>query len=306
MTIFAPPTSADDSPGSETVLTDFTRGSADFGWYVLNDNVMGGRSEGGVEQESDQLLFTGSTNTRGGGFSSIRTSDLQLDLSLHDGIRLTVRGDGRRYTWRLTTSARRRGRPVAYSAEFDTRDGAWITVDIPFSEFVPKFRGYRLDGPALDTSRVTGMGLMIYDGRDGPFELQLAAVSAFSRDPPFSLADYRWKARILLLSAPDGDDPALRAQEEALAAARDDFIDRDMVLVKLLDNGVSTAGSRRLTSEDVATAREHLGIHAGSFTLRLVGKDGSVKLSNDAATSMDEIYELIDTMPMRRREQSDR
>ena len=36
-----------------------------------------------------------------------------------------------------------------------------------------------LDGPGVDASQVTGMGLMIYDKQDGPFELRLASVHAY-------------------------------------------------------------------------------------------------------------------------------
>lgn len=166
------------------LLTDFTTKSPDLGWYVLNDNVMGGRSEGGFALQDGNLLFAGNTNTNGGGFSSIRSKSMQLDLSAQSGIRLRVKGDGRRYTWRLATTARWRGREVGYWAEFQTRDGAWTTVDIPFSSFVPRFRGYRLDGPPLDTSQITGMGIMIYDKRDGPFELQVDSVHAYAGEAP--------------------------------------------------------------------------------------------------------------------------
>lgn len=162
------------------LLTDFTSGTPDLGWYVLNDNVMGGRSAGAFEIRDGTLHFSGATNTSGGGFSSIRTDDVQLDLSDYTGIRLRVRGDGRRYTWRLTTTARWRGRPVNYWADFDTTDGEWTTADVPFASFVPKFRGYRLDGPPLDPARITGMGLMIYDNRDGPFHVLLDSVGAYA------------------------------------------------------------------------------------------------------------------------------
>ena len=166
---------------SNLLLTDFGPNTPDLGWYVVNDNVMGGRSEGGFRQQEEGLLFSGRTNTRGGGFSSIRTRPMQLDLATHEGIQLRVRGDGRRYTWRLTTTARWRGRQVAYWADFETRQGEWHTVNIPFSRFIPRFRGYELDGPALDPDQITGMGLMIYDNQDGPFELQLASVHAYRR-----------------------------------------------------------------------------------------------------------------------------
>ena len=155
---------------SQRLLTDFTSSSADLGWYVVNDNVMGGRSEGTFDRQEYTLHFAGRTNTNGGGFSSIRADSMRLDLSASSGIRLRIKGDGRRYTWRLATTARWRGRPVSYWADFDTVAGEWTSVDIPFSSFVPKFRGYRLDGPPLDTSQIAGMGLMIYDNREGPFE----------------------------------------------------------------------------------------------------------------------------------------
>ena len=140
---------------------------------------MGGRSEGDFSQERGELVFSGRTNTDGGGFSSIRTKPVQLDLSNHAGIRLHLRGDGRRYTWRLASSARWRGKQVSYWADFETRNGVWQTVNLPFSSFTPRYRGQRLDGPPLDTGQITGMGLMIYDKQDGPFELKLASVHAY-------------------------------------------------------------------------------------------------------------------------------
>ena len=181
MTLPGPPLDASNSrTEGELVLTDFTSISSDLGWYVVNDNVMGGRSEGDFEEkEQGELSFTGRTNTNGGGFSSIRTEPLQLDLSNHAGIRLHVMGDGRRYTWRLTTAARWRGRQVSYWADFETRNSIWSIVNIPFSSFVPRYRGYQLDGPELDAGQITGMGLMIYDGQDGPFELRLTSVRAY-------------------------------------------------------------------------------------------------------------------------------
>ena len=177
-------TSASPDPDAGLLLTDFTTESTDLGWYVVNDNVMGGRSDGEFEQKDGVLNFTGRTNTNGGGFSSIRTNPLELALADHSGIQLRVNGEGRRYMWRLTTNARWRGRPVGYWAEFPTQDGVWTTVNLPWSNFRPQYRGYRLDGPALDPGQITGMGLMIYDGLDGPFALQLASVGAYSASPP--------------------------------------------------------------------------------------------------------------------------
>ena len=163
-------------------LTDFTSANPDLGWFVLNDNVMGGRSQGGFEVEEGALLFSGRTNTAGGGFSSVRTAALELDLSSYAGIGLRLTGDGRRYTWILTTDARWSGQLVSYWADFETLKGEWRDVRIPFSSFRPTFRGSVLKGPELDPGRISGMGLMIYDGEDGPFEIRLSAIDGYSAE----------------------------------------------------------------------------------------------------------------------------
>jgi NADH dehydrogenase [ubiquinone] 1 alpha subcomplex assembly factor 1 len=186
MTLPGSPVDAADSDPSDNkgalMITDFSSATPDLGWYVQNDNVMGGRSEGGFETEPGELIFAGSTNTNGGGFSSIRTRPFTLDMSNYDGIQLRVKADGRRYTWQLQTNARYRNDPVSYWAEFDTSDSEWITVNIPFSKFYPQFRGFKLDGPELDPSDITELGLYIYDKKDGPFELHLDSVAGYSAD----------------------------------------------------------------------------------------------------------------------------
>ena len=178
--LLCPPLSASESDELDTLfLTSFNADSPDFGWYVQNDNVMGGRSEGGFDISSGQLIFSGNTNTNGGGFSSIRAQPLKLDLSAYTGIRVKVKADGRRYTWQLQTDAQWRGRRVNYWADFDTLADETTVIDIPFTNFSPQFRGFRLDGPELDTSQITEFGLYQYDKTDGPFELRLISVEAY-------------------------------------------------------------------------------------------------------------------------------
>ena len=161
------------------ILSEFTGDRLDLGWYIQNDNVMGGQSQGSFEIVSDELIFSGNTNTDGGGFSSIRTHPLQLNLSDRSGIRVKVKGDGRRYTWHLQTDARWRGRSVNYWADFNTSADEVASVDIPFTSFVPQFRGFKLNGPELNTQQITQLGLYIYDKNDGPFELILLSVEAY-------------------------------------------------------------------------------------------------------------------------------
>jgi hypothetical protein len=172
------------SPAENRMLTDFTSATEDLNWFVVNDNVMGGRSSGDFSISKGQLVFAGRTNTLGGGFSSLRTRMQPIDLAGYDGIRLRVKGDGRRYIWQLSTSAQFRGRDVRFWAAFDTTADAWSTVDLPFSAFAPRFRGEDLRGVPFEPATITGMGLMIYDGRDGEFVIEVDVVRAYLDRPP--------------------------------------------------------------------------------------------------------------------------
>ena len=51
------------SAGPPKLITDFSQEPGGLEWFVVNDDVMGGRSSGGFELNDDYLMFTGSTNT---------------------------------------------------------------------------------------------------------------------------------------------------------------------------------------------------------------------------------------------------
>lgn len=158
----------------EPMLLDrFDTGDPILDWYVLNDGVMGGRSEGGFRLEDGALVFAGVTNTNGGGFSSIRARPRPLDLSGRRAIVVHGRGDGRRYVFRLETDD-----GTAYWAEFEPPADAAGVVRIPLDRFRPRFRGRWLAGPPLDPARVTRLGILCYDGLDGPFRLDLHRIEA--------------------------------------------------------------------------------------------------------------------------------
>jgi monofunctional biosynthetic peptidoglycan transglycosylase len=155
-------------------------------WTVVNDGVMGGRSTSSVrELPSGTILFAGDVSLENnGGFASARLSIPDTDLSAFAGLRVRLRGDGKRYQIRLRPDDRFDG--LAYAAPFRTT-GEWETVEIPFAAFEPTFRGARPPGaPPLDPSRIRQLGLLIADRQAGPFALEVADVRAYrtTRMPP--------------------------------------------------------------------------------------------------------------------------
>lgn len=174
------------SAGPLKLITDFSQEPESLGWFVVNDDVMGGKSSGGFELNDGNLVFTGSTNTLGGGFSSIRSRGPRMDLSGFSGIRLRVRGDGRQYSWQLRTNAMYRGRELGFWSEFETTAGQWLGIDLPFADFVPKFRGNELDLAPPNPAHIRGLGLMIADGKDGPFAIAVDSVQVYRDSESFS------------------------------------------------------------------------------------------------------------------------
>ena len=55
-------------------------------------------------------------------------------------------------------------------------------------------------------------------------------------------------------------------------------------------------------STQAMALREQLELKPGKFSLTLVGKDGGVKRREESPVEMQEIYGLIDGMPMRKQE----
>ena len=152
-------------------------------WQIVDDGVMGGLSKGNLAlSESGILTFSGTLSLKNnGGFSSIRSAAIDRNLSNDLGILLKVRGDGRTYTMRLESTATFRGMPVAFSGEFETKDGEWSQIKIPWSEFRGGWRGMSLQKEKLDTAKIRKMGLLIGDKKSGPFKLEVEYIRTYGK-----------------------------------------------------------------------------------------------------------------------------
>jgi monofunctional biosynthetic peptidoglycan transglycosylase len=149
-------------------------------WNAVNDNVMGGISEGGATISDDScLIFSGSLSLENkGGFSSIRTLPQDFKLGGYKGIRLRVMGDGRTYQFRLRDNRNFDG--VAFKQEFQTTADTWLEINLPFDSFLPSFRGRILqDVEAIVASEIRQMGFLIADKKSGQFVLKVDEIKAY-------------------------------------------------------------------------------------------------------------------------------
>lgn len=158
------------------LIFDFTEEDIEGKWIVVNDNVMGGRSEGGYSFRKNRLIFSGNTNTNGGGFSSIRTNLTNFYLGDRTGLHIRFKGDGRTYK----LGVRIEGKSVSYRSNFTSGNG-WQEVRVPFNEMDVSWRGRPLskEEHPLIKSKIRSIEFMIYDKQDGPFKLQVDWIKSY-------------------------------------------------------------------------------------------------------------------------------
>jgi hypothetical protein len=146
----------------------------------VDDVVMGGRSASRLVAGEGHATFQGLLSLEGGGgFASVRSRPLALDLSGLEGLALLARGDGRRYKLNLRPDTAVDG--VTWQAPFDPPPGRWATLALPFSAFRPTWRGRAVPGAGpLDRRRVETVGFLVSDRQAGPFRLELARLAGWS------------------------------------------------------------------------------------------------------------------------------
>lgn len=143
-------------------------------WQVVNDGVMGGVSRSEVLPAAQGLLFSGELSLENnGGFASIRRCFAE-DFAGAALFRLKVRGDGRRYQFRLRSGDAPDG--IAWRCVFAT-DGSVQAVDLPLANFEPVIRGRIVSNAGgLNPADIHWLGFMLADGKPGAFDLQVIAI----------------------------------------------------------------------------------------------------------------------------------
>ncbi|MFW5832712.1 MAG: DUF4174 domain-containing protein, partial [Pseudomonadota bacterium] len=113
----------------------------------------------------------------------------------------------------------------------------------------------------------------------------------------------RWQRRLLVVIASESARDTVERQRALVASPM--FSARDLDLVEAVGEGPVRINGEPVASPTARTVRDHYRV-AGDFAVRVVGKDGGVKLASTRPVTMQALAELIDAMPMRRQEMRDR
>ena len=144
-------------------------------WLVVDDGVMGGRSQGSLTLNEEGIgVYTGFVSLENnGGFSSIRFRPAQQELVNCSTAVLRVKGDEKRYQFRIKSSSRDR---VSYIHYFETT-GEWEDIEIPLADCTPSFRGMQLDMPNYPMETFGELGILIANKKNEDFRLEIQNIS---------------------------------------------------------------------------------------------------------------------------------
>ena len=166
----------------ERLIINFEQADEIARWRIVNDGVMGGLSKSDLTQsKSNTAIFSGIVSLENnGGFASTRTMPRSYELDDYNGILLRVKGDGKKYQFRLRTDERFDG--ISYRYEFETVSDTWITVEIPFHECEPVFRGRVLrDVQTVIPGEIQQIGFLISNKQAERFQLEIDWIKAYKK-----------------------------------------------------------------------------------------------------------------------------
>jgi hypothetical protein len=132
----------------------------------------------------------------------------------------------------------------------------------------------------------------------------VVALSIFGSKDVLSmdLRQFQWKNRLLFLFAPQSTDTFLSNLQSEITAQKGEASERNLIVFKILETGPSFMDTNHLDPRMAETIRNKFDAPLGRFTCILVGKDGGVKFRQNAQVKLQDIFTLIDAMPMRQEE----
>lgn len=115
------------------------------------------------------------------------------------------------------------------------------------------------------------------------------------------LEEYLWKNRLVLIFAPSKEDNFYLKQKSEFEGKSDELEDRDILVIELFKAGRSMMAEIPITTKQQSFLRKKFEI-VDDFVFILIGKDGTIKLRAKQPVLSDDLFGLIDSMPMRKEE----
>lgn len=146
----------------------------DQSWYVVNDGVMGGLSDGQVRYTDSTALWEGSISLdNNGGFSALRSDYAKYDLSVYSEVVIRYRSKGQMLCFGLYPYER--FFMPYYKVDLGDTNGEWVEQTVPLTSFHKHILGRKYE-KTLSRERsadIIRLGFINGGKKEGPFTFEI-------------------------------------------------------------------------------------------------------------------------------------
>jgi len=154
---------------NEKLIFDFNSDTKISNWVVVEDRVMGGRSNAEIHlTDEGHAKFIGNVSLENnGGFASVRHRLNVEGVKNFSKAVIRLKGDGKNYQFQLKNKLNDRH---SYIQEFST-NGEWQEIEVDLAKMYPGFRGRKLDIPNWDHDIIQEITFLIGNKKNEEFSL---------------------------------------------------------------------------------------------------------------------------------------
>ncbi|WP_298246440.1 CIA30 family protein [uncultured Christiangramia sp.] len=154
---------------NEKLIFDFNSDIKISEWVVVEDRVMGGRSNAEISlTDEGDAKFSGNVSLENnGGFASVRHRLNVEGVNKFSKAVIRLKGDGKNFQFRLKNKLNDRH---SYIQEFST-NGEWQEIELDLAKMYPGFRGRKLDIPNWDHDIIREITFLIGNKKNEEFSL---------------------------------------------------------------------------------------------------------------------------------------
>jgi hypothetical protein len=158
-----------------TTIFDFKKNTDISSWRIVDDVVMGGRSNGRFFiNEKGNGVFKGAVSLENnGGFSSVRYRFDSGDIDQYTKIVIRLKGDGKKYQFRIKTNQYDYHSYITYIKT----SKEWETVEVRLSDMYASFRGRRLNMKNFSGEKIEELAFLIGNKKKETFQLELDKIA---------------------------------------------------------------------------------------------------------------------------------
>jgi len=143
-------------------------------WKTVDDAVMGGKSSGYFSlNEEGHGVYEGDVSLENnGGFASVKYCFDNMNVEAFTKIRLKVKGDGKKYQFRIKDNSSNKH---AYIAYFETSEN-WEIIELTLENMYPTFKGKKLDIPNFKGDKIEEVAFLIGNKKAEHFRLEIDSI----------------------------------------------------------------------------------------------------------------------------------